>query len=136
MLEPRQHYPHTPANPGIPTNRFQNSQPILDKQLNAAILHIVQHLKINYQPSPDAPDTLEGITDMYECGGPIYVFDGGCDNTIYGDKEVNYAFRAWHDYHHWKLQAPLTREGEAKVVEAQITDLFALSGGQRYCALR
>lgn len=62
--------------------------------------------------TPDAPDTLDKLRAAAALGGPLPVFDGGCDETIYSRPEVNHAFRAWHDSLHLLHGAAFDLEGE------------------------
>ena len=48
--------------------------------------------------------------------------------TIWGCRETNYAFRAWHDWHHLKLDAPFDLAGEIAVANSQAGDLINLYG--------
>ena len=58
----------------------------------------------------------------------MVVFSGASDKTIFENAQQNYAFRAWHDLTHLRLMAPFTPEGEARVAEAQISDLRKFYG--------
>lgn len=64
-------------------------------------------------------DSLEKITRHYEDEGRILVWSGGSDCTVYASKEVNHAFRAWHDYIHITMGATFTKAGEALVCDKQ-----------------
>lgn len=82
---------------------------MLSYELNSKILKLAPiHIA-----KPVAPDTLESL--IRASVSPMVVYDGGSENTIYGDTKVNHAFRAWHDALHIKLNAPFTREGETLV---------------------
>jgi hypothetical protein len=52
------------------------------------------------------------------------------------DPEINYAFRAWHDWHHWRWQLPFTLDGEMAVCSMQERDLIALYGEQGSAKMR
>lgn len=45
------------------------------------------------------------------------------DHTIFASAGDNHAFRAWHDWHRYKLRAELNREGELAVHDAMKADL-------------
>ena len=76
----------------------------------------------------DAPDTLEAQKDWVRRHGRVCVDGRHSLMTIYGDPEVNYAFRAWHEATHIRLNAPFTRAGEARVCAAQQADVAKLYG--------
>lgn len=59
--------------------------------------------------------TLVEITEFYKSKGVLGVSDIGCENTIFGNKNINLAFRAWHDSIHIKHNLPFTLEGELAV---------------------
>ena len=103
------------------------STPPLDVELNAAILTIAARLfPCGYLISEDAPDTYDKLVVHLDCGKPLVVFAGGSEQTIYGDREVNYAFRAWHDWCHWRGGHPFNREGEQAVYAMQCQHLVQL----------
>lgn len=83
---------------------------------------------LGFDVSPDAPSTLETLTARCGNGQRMVVWDGGSEATIYGDAAANYAFRAWHDWHHIDGQLPFTQEGEAQACERQCADLVAVYG--------
>lgn len=71
--------------------------------------------------TPDAPSTFAELTAAHAKGGPLPVFDGGCDRTIYSTPAVNHAFRAWHDSLHVTLAAQFDEDGEWSVAAAQFS---------------
>jgi hypothetical protein len=101
----------------------------LDPALNAAITYMAfQNLPNGFTASPQAPSTYEEIAALLDNGQQLVVYSGGSDKTIYGDKLINYAFRAWHDYCHWKAQVPLTLDGEVAAFELQCRQLYNTFG--------
>lgn len=91
-------------------------------EFNQAVLSIQQILLPDgFDITSDGAlvDTLEKITDHYEEEGRILVWSGGSDYSIYTSPEVNWAFRAWHDYIHITMGATFTKAGEALVCEKQ-----------------
>ena len=106
--------------------------PALDPMLNVAVLHMAA-LKFprGYDVRPNAPDTLERLCAWLDSGKRMAVYDGGSDYTIFGDPQVNYAFRAWHDWQHWKYRLPFTPAGAAKACLLQINDLWVEYGPSR-----
>lgn len=97
--------------------------------LNVAVMHIASRLfPCGYDVSADAPDTFERLCDHLDNGGRMVVWNGASDRTVFECPEVNWAFRAWHDWHHWKGRLPFTPEGEAEACRRQIADLVRLYG--------
>ncbi len=58
----------------------------------------------------------------------MVVYNGGCDGTIYADPEVNYAFRAWHDWCHWRGGYDFSVCGETAVCAMQCLELLSQHG--------
>ncbi|MBZ0227979.1 MAG: hypothetical protein K8F58_05935 [Bauldia sp.] len=74
----------------------------LDPALNAAILHIATRLfPCGFDIADNAPGTYRQLKAHLDAGQRMVVYAGGCDHTIYADREINYAFRAWHDWCHY-----------------------------------
>ena len=101
----------------------------LDRGLNTAILHITSRLfPSGFDVSNDAPNTYEELRAVPGSGRRMVVYSGGSDATIYGDAEVNYAFRAWHDWGHIRHSLHFTLRDEAAVYEVQRRQLVELYG--------
>ena len=101
----------------------------LDQGLNAAILFITSRLIPNgYLAADDAPSTFEALVSQFDAGNMMVVYSGRSDHTIYGDAAVNHAFRAWHDWCHWKGTFPLSPDGEAEACQMQCDQLYDLYG--------
>lgn len=56
-------------------------------------------------------------------GGTMHISSDFCENTIFGDPEINVMFRAWHDEVHLKLNEGFDYMAEARVAFAQISEL-------------
>lgn len=98
----------------------------LSVRLNVAVLHIASRLfPTGFDVGENAPDTLEALRSYVRSTGRMLVWSGASESTIFGDREVNYAFRAWHDHAHLCGNHPFTPAGEAAVCEEQISDLVA-----------
>ena len=69
-----------------------------------------------------APETLEDATAYYEANGFLGISGEHSQNTIFPEPKDNWAFRAWHDFHHVKSQYPFTTQGEQCVMFAQQRD--------------
>ena len=112
---------------------------ILDVGFNAAILHIAAKLTGGFSVSDSAPQTFEDLISQVETHRQIVVWSGASDATIYGSPEVNFAFRAWHDWCHWRGRHRFTTLGEAAVAEMQCQHIIALYGAceqtQRWCRI-
>ena len=83
------------------------------ESLNSKIKKLTPKFEVN----DVAPSTFEEL--KRSTTSKLVVWSGNSDRTIYGDFKVNYAFRAWHDALHLKLNAPLTLEGETLVALEQ-----------------
>lgn len=99
----------------------------LNPALNAAVLAIVAKLlPEGFDVANDAPATYEALRAHVADTGRICVWSGASDQTIFGDPAVNYAFRAWHDWVHWRYSLPFTAEGERRVSMIQCRQLRAM----------
>jgi hypothetical protein len=92
----------------------------LDPSLNAAILPIASDLfPDGFDTAADAPATFAALKAHLDAGKRLAVYDGGCEGTIYADPAVNHAFRAWHDFSHWKGDHDFSVKGECAVFNMQ-----------------
>jgi hypothetical protein len=119
----------------ITLNRFHNydwtshTPPPLDQKLNKAIVAISGLIFPNgFEASIDAPDTFENLCAHLDAGKPMIVWSGASETTVFGCAEVNWAFRAWHDWCHWHLSQPFTLDGETAVCSHQCQQLRDLFG--------
>jgi hypothetical protein len=102
---------------------------VLDHGLNMAILTICRRLlPQGFDVAETAPDTYEAIVTLFESGQRYVVYAGGSENTIYGDPEVNYHFRAWHDWCHWQGKYDFSLAGELGAYHLQCDHLVAIYG--------
>ena len=94
-------------------------QPI-DRGLNTAILAMADRVcPAGFDVSDAAPDTYRKLKAHLDAGNRMVVAKSGSEGTIYGEPEVNYAFRAWHDWCHWRGEHDFTPEGELAVFRMQ-----------------
>jgi hypothetical protein len=101
----------------------------LDIHLNVAVLQVASRLfPCGFNVSDDAPQTFESLKQLLDTTGRMTVYAGGSERTIYRDREVNYAFRAWHDWCHWRGGHDFTCAGERAVYEMQCAQLVLLYG--------
>lgn len=104
----------------------------MDREVNAGVVAIARRLlPCGFDLAADAPDSLEKLNAHVARTGRIQVWNGASDQTIFGDAEINYAFRAWHDWSHWRGQHAFTPRGEAAVARMQVTHIRALYGRGR-----
>ena len=97
----------------------------LSRKLNAAVLAMVNNLlPMGYDVSDNAPDTYEKLVNHVNKTGRILVWSGASETTIYGDREVNYAFRAWHDYVHFTHQLGFSVLDEIKVKSSSVVTML------------
>ena len=101
----------------------------LDLGFNAAVLAISRRLfPCGFDVADDAPQTYENLLMHLDAGKRMVVFSGGSEHTIFGDREVNYAFRAWHDWCHWRGRFDRSHQGERAVCAMQEQHLVTLYG--------
>ena len=74
-----------------------------------------------YPPLPhyfvDVDGGPEVVIEAYENNEPIPVYTGDSDDTIWGEPEFNWLFRAQHDSLHLRHNIPFTLMGEYHVAE-------------------
>lgn len=96
---------------------------------NVAVNHIAGKLfPCGFDVGPDAPATLDDLNRQF-ASGRHKVDNRHSENTVFACPETNWAFRAWHDWCHWKGQYPFTLDGEAAVARMQIEHVRMLYGG-------
>lgn len=101
----------------------------LDSSLNAAILTMARRIfPTGFDVSADAPGTFNALKAHLDAGKRMVVYGGGCEGTIYADPAVNYAFRAWHDWCHWRGDHDFFEPGEQAVCTMQCLQLMELYG--------
>lgn len=92
------------------------------RELKYVILAQAAKIPGGYIAQEKAPDSLPGIIQNYSETGRITVWSGESEKTVYEDRLVNFAFRAWHDYYHLLTEQDFTLEGERIVCNRQIKD--------------
>lgn len=92
-----------------------SNQVALSPELDAFILSVAPP----HYPTADAPNEsaeLLAWAKTHTIGrDPVPVWDGASDDSIYGSPEVNFAYRAWHDATHIKLDLDFTPDAEKQV---------------------
>lgn len=102
---------------------------LLSRSFNVAVLQACNRvLPLGFDVSDKAPESLESLLSHYQNHGRVLVWSGASEHTIFGDREVNYAFRAWHDSRHIVGNHDFTFEGESAVCDMQVQDLLAIYG--------
>lgn len=93
----------------------------LYRKLDTAIIHLADLvLPDGFDIGDDAPRSYGELMRLMDGGGRMKVWGGGGSRTIYGSPQVNWSFRAWHDWWHWRIREPFTLAGETATCEAQI----------------
>jgi len=100
----------------------------LDVKLNKAVLRIAAHFVPNFTTSDDAPSTYAALKKRMDLGLEMIVYGGASGTTIFGEAEVNHAFRAWHDWCHWKGEADFSLPGETEVCNMMLEHLHVFYG--------
>jgi hypothetical protein len=103
----------------------------LSQAFNVAVLRMAELVTPGYGVTMDeseAPDTLEKLNAYIAQHKRMLVWGGASDHTIFGSAEVNWAFRSWHDWTHWRYQTPFTPQGEIETAERQCEDLLKVYG--------
>lgn len=96
----------------------------LDEGFNRAILEMVStYLPGGFDTTGEEMDSFDTLKTLYRNHGKITVNTGYSDQTIFGAPEVNWAFRAWHDYCHLTGNFPFTAFGEWCASYMQIQQL-------------
>lgn len=76
----------------------------------------------------EAPASFGELCAQMSTVGAIVPWSGASDATIYSAPEINHAFRAWHDWHHWAGGLDFSPEAEARVCQRQIAEMLDLHG--------
>lgn len=103
---------------------------MLDRSFNVAVMAIADRLlPCGFDVRDDAPSSYAELRQHYNATGRIAVWSGASDRTIFGDTEINFAFRAWHDARHILGDFDFSLLGEARTCFAQIQDVERLYTG-------
>ena len=96
---------------------------ILDIGFNVAVAHLADKTARSFRVADIAPHTYEEVIHQIETHGIIVVWSGASEHTIFGDPEINYAFRAWHDWCHWRGGRDFSPAGEIAASRMQCAHL-------------
>lgn len=95
--------------------RYKKSYPFSNR-LNEFIFDFLEKEGIKYTVvDEDIPESEVLNQDPKN----LKIWSGGSENTIFGNPETNYAFRAWHDYIHITKQLDFSPLNEARVAFIQ-----------------
>jgi hypothetical protein len=109
-----------------------NHKPLCN-HFNVAVQTMAARLfPTGFDTSLDAPSTLADLTDHIAKTGRMLVYSGHSDQTIFDCEATNHAFRAWHDWCHWKFQLPFNAEGEAAACKVQQGHLATVYGADHW----
>lgn len=108
-------------------SRYKASVPF-SQRLNDWLVNWAQDKKIIHTESDDfdASDiegTFQRHRSRYLQTGEIHVWTGQSDLTIYGDPEINWIARAWHDATHYDCNLSYSTFDEIKVGIIQMKEL-------------
>jgi len=101
------------------------------KAFNAAVLTLANRC---FPTGYDLSDTLapRNVDELRAAvmanNGRMVVWSGASDDNIYGDAEVNYAARAWHDWAHLRHGFQFTLDGEQAAARVQMAHIRTLYG--------
>lgn len=108
-----------------------------DAALNDAVLKISSVFVPDFTVSDDAPSTYHSLKKHMDSGAQMVVASEGSAATIFGSAEVNYAYRAWHDWTHWKTESDFSLQGEMETCCCQLQHIQRFYGiSQRTCYWR
>lgn len=99
-----------------------------DPGLNQVVIHIASRLVPEFAVADTVPATYEELKRHLDAGNKLLVAREGSGKTIFGAPEVNYAFRAWHDWCHWKGEFDFSLSGECATCSLQISQLRKFFG--------
>ena len=99
----------------------------LDRGLNVAILHITSKLyPCGFDVAPNASLTFPALIAQFDQRKRVKVCSEDAENTIYADPEVTYAFRAWHDWCHWRGRLDFSLDSELAVWRMHCAQIIGL----------
>jgi hypothetical protein len=91
---------------------------------NLGVLDLADRIvTCGYAVTDQAPETLPELLAAYERTGQVIVSGDNSGLTIWGTPEINFAFRAWHDFRHITGGHAFTLEGERATCADQLLDI-------------
>jgi hypothetical protein len=101
--------------------------------LNILIDTILEYKGIKFDMTDDASLDYRSIVKYYNNHARLIVWSGASDCTIFGPKEYNYKFRAWHDLHHIVNGYDFSESGEYQTYTSQMEDVMATAKSWQDC---
>lgn len=93
-------------------------------EFNRLVWRMIEELDIQYTLTNDQYATFEEMKmDAEMRGGVFSVNRLHSDCTVFGDADTNWAFRAWHDSCHIKMDADFSRLGEERAMGLMMAHL-------------
>lgn len=93
------------------------------KRLNDWILKVASDIPYKVVYDDSVTGSFESIKRYIQDNGVIPIDGNNCENNIFGSKDVNIAFRAWHDLTHIKMNEDFSPMGETRVAFKQASEL-------------
>lgn len=100
----------------------------LDPAFNDLVVKLAHHYVPCFVIGSDAPSTFKQLKAHLDAGKTLMVASEGSERTIFADPGVNCAFRAWHDWCHWKGDYDFSLYGESATCCMQIDQLYSHVG--------
>ena len=92
----------------------------LSTAFNAAVMAMTNRLMpTGYDVAENAPSTLAELQAHVKATGRICVWNRASDKTIFACPEQNWAFRAWHNWCHYKYDLEFNEAGKRKACDIQ-----------------
>lgn len=93
---------------------------MLDEEFNQAVMAFsLVCWPEGYERTSEQYESFEAMREAFRTEGRIKINTNFSEQTIFENPEVNWDFRAWHDWCHLWLDAGFDREGETKAAELQ-----------------
>lgn len=107
----------------------------ISKECEQAILALAP----KHHACADAPSNIKELREWYKSNtlnvDSLPVYDGGSDDTIFGSREVNFAFRAWHDALHLENNLGFSQEDELTMAMLHCKELRLMGISEDDCDL-
>lgn len=100
----------------------------VDQAFNDVVVKLANRYVPRFVVADDAPSTFRQLKAHLDAGKTLVVAKEGSNHTIFADPAVNCAFRAWHDWCHWKGDYDFSLYGESVTCCMQIDQLYTHEG--------
>lgn len=106
---------------------MKHSDYIIKSNIRDALVIACKRLNLpKYEVSDLAPETLSDVISTYQLTGRLVVWSGASENTIFGSREANWLFRAWHDYEHIRTMGEFNQLGETMTCLKQMSQVGSI----------